>query len=204
MNAPLLGNWMTFYPKIEKIGKEESNKQVNELIYFWCRYFFDYQPHTFLLFSCYTCHGNKMVGWPVYEVKKSWNKGEKKLITYWTNIESSILLHKQTTHPKHTGPEFIFNYHKNTEFLLCVKFDWLKGMSINGLFYIWTELLSIFLADLPTWGISFEPKLHHGGGFFGPRPLLILKSSHQDLSIEGANFILSPLEVGHWVNRRIG
>ena len=28
---------------------------------------------------------------------------------------------------------------------------------------------------------------------------IILKTSHQDLSNEGLNFILSLLEVGHWV-----
>ena len=55
------------------------------------------------------------------------------------------------------------------------------------------------LADLPTWGISLGPKLQPGGRFFGPRPFLILKSSHQDLPNKGSNFILSQLEVGHWV-----
>ena len=60
------------------------------------------------------------------------------------------------------------------------------------------ELLSIFLDDLPTWDIILGPKLHPGDGYFGPWPFLILKSSNQDLSNEGSNFILSPLEVGHW------
>ena len=35
--------------------------------------------------------------------------------------------------------------------------------------------------------------------FFEPWPFIILKSSHQDLSNFGSNFILSPLEVGHWL-----
>ena len=69
----------------------------------------------------------------------------------------------------------------------------------HGLLYIWTELLSIFLADLPTWGVSVGTKLRPGSGFFGPWHFLTLKISHQDLSNEGSNFILSPLEVGHWV-----
>ena len=43
------------------------------------------------------------------------------------------------------------------------------------------------------------PKLHPGGGFFGPLPFLVLKSSHQDLSNEGSKFSLSPLEVRHRV-----
>ena len=38
----------------------------------------------------------------------------------------------------------------------------------HGLLKVWTELLSIFLADLPTWGGKLGPKLHPGGGFFGP------------------------------------
>ena len=42
----------------------------------------------------------------------------------------------------------------------------------------------IFLAYLPTWGLSLGPKLHPGGGFFGTWPFLILKSSHHDLSYE--------------------
>ena len=44
-----------------------------------------------------------------------------------------------------------------------------------------------------------EPKLHPRGGFFGPWPFTILKSSHQDLSNEGLNFILSSPEIGHKV-----
>ena len=43
------------------------------------------------------------------------------------------------------------------------------------------------------------PKLHPGGGLFGPWPFLILKSSHQDLSNEESKFILSVLKVVHWV-----
>ena len=56
-----------------------------------------------------------------------------------------------------------------------------------------------FSTDFPTWGGNLGPKLHPGGGFFGPWPVVILKNSHQDLSNEGSNFILSSLEVGHWV-----
>ena len=43
-----------------------------------------------------------------------------------------------------------------------------------------------------------RPNLHPRGGFFGPWSLIILKNS-QDLSNEGSNFVLSSLEVGHWV-----
>ena len=48
--------------------------------------------------------------------------------------------------------------------------------------------INFFLADLSTLGESLGPKLH----FF-----FILKSMHQDLSNEGLNIILSPLELGH-------
>ena len=37
----------------------------------------------------------------------------------------------------------------------------------------------------------------HRVGFFGPRIFIFLKNSHQDLSNEGSNFILSSVEVGH-------
>ena len=33
------------------------------------------------------------------------------------------------------------------------------------------------------------------GGFYGPWPFIIFKSSHQDLSNEESNLFLSPLEV---------
>ena len=46
---------------------------------------------------------------------------------------------------------------------------------------------------------SKAPKLHPRGGFFEPWFFIILKNSHQDLSNEGSNFVLSSLEVGHWV-----
>ena len=37
------------------------------------------------------------------------------------------------------------------------------------------------------------------GGFFGPWLFIILKNSHQDLSNEDSNSILSQVELGHWV-----
>ena len=42
-------------------------------------------------------------------------------------------------------------------------------------------------------------KLQTGDGLFGPWFFIILKNAHQDLSNEESNFILSSLEVGHWV-----
>ena len=55
---------------------------------------------------------------------------------------------------------------------------------------------SLFLAY--TW-TSWGPKLHPRGAFFWTMFFIILKNSDQDLSNEGSNFILSSLEVGHWV-----
>ena len=48
-------------------------------------------------------------------------------------------------------------------------------------------------------GWKCQPKFHPWGGFFGPWSFIMLKNSGQDLSNEGSNFILSSLEVGHWV-----
>ena len=42
--------------------------------------------------------------------------------------------------------------------------------------------------------VTWDPDYTPGVDFF-----LILKNSHQDLSNEGSNFILSLIEVGHWV-----
>ena len=57
----------------------------------------------------------------------------------------------------------------------------------------------MFLNKCPLGEGSKAPKLHHGDGFFEPWSFIILKNSHQDLPNEGSNFILSSLEVGHWV-----
>ena len=43
-----------------------------------------------------------------------------------------------------------------------------RGHILNINSYPWTEQLSIFLADLPTWGGHLGPKIHPGGGYFGP------------------------------------
>ena len=64
----------------------------------------------------------------------------------------------------------------------------------------WTAKSSFFfLTSDHTEAENLGPKLHPGGGFFGPWFFIILKNSHQDLSNKGSNFILSSLEVGDWV-----
>ena len=65
--------------------------------------------------------------------------------------------------------------------LICL--DWFSVVS-HGLLYIWTELLSIFFSQ----SAHMRRKFWTGSGIFGPSPFLILKSSHQNLSNEGANF----------------
>ena len=63
---------------------------------------------------------------------------------------------------------------------------------IQGLLYGWTEhSADFFLKKFPLGEGSKAPKLHPGGGFFGPWSFIIFKNSHQDLPNEGANFILS-------------
>ena len=71
--------------------------------------------------------------------------------------------------------------------------------SMHGQSSYWTAKSSfIFLTSDHTEAENLGPKLHPGG-FFGPWFFIILKNLHQDLSNEGSNFILSQLEVGHWV-----
>ena len=54
-----------------------------------------------------------------------------------------------------------------------------------------------FLTSDQPEGEYLGPELHTEGGFFGPGFFITLKNSHQDLSNEESNFILSSLEVGH-------
>ena len=70
----------------------------------------------------------------------------------------------------------------------------------QGILYRWTEHLANFSFLDSNWGRESGPpnSTPGGGGFFGPWFFIILKNSHQDLSKEGSNFILSSLEVGHW------
>ena len=49
----------------------------------------------------------------------------------------------------------------------------------------WLETIGIFLADLPTLGLSLGPKLHPGVVFLGPCSFFNLKGSHQDRSNGG-------------------
>ena len=66
----------------------------------------------------------------------------------------------------------------------------------QGLLYRWTEHSADFF-KMTTGGGKKAPQITPRGGFFEPRSFKILKNSHQDLSNEGSNFILSSLEVGH-------
>ena len=62
----------------------------------------------------------------------------------------------------------------------------------------WTAMSSfLFLSSDQSGGCYLGPKLHPRGGFFGPWFFIILKNSHQDLSNEGSNFILSSID---WVS----
>ena len=71
---------------------------------------------------------------------------------------------------------------------------------IQGLLNRWTVHCGGENWNYVSWErANLGPKLHPGGGFFGPWFFIILKNSHQDLYNEGSSFILSSLEVGHWV-----
>ena len=70
---------------------------------------------------------------------------------------------------------------------------------VQGLLYRWTEHSADFFWKKYQLGEGNEaPKLHPGGGFFGPWSFITLKNSHQDLSNERSNFTKEFLEVGHW------
>ena len=67
---------------------------------------------------------------------------------------------------------------------------------------VWSTYWAVPRSEIFTHrGQNWGPKLHPGPGvdFFGPWSFIILKNSHQDLSNEGSNFILSQLKVGHWL-----
>ena len=49
---------------------------------------------------------------------------------------------------------------------------------IHGLLYIWTELLSFFLADILTWGGNLRPKLHPRVDFLDHEFYNLKKSHH--------------------------
>ena len=62
----------------------------------------------------------------------------------------------------------------------------------------WSTYWAVLRSEIcPLRGQIWEPKLHPRGGFFGPWSFIILKNSHQDISNEGSNFILSSLEIGY-------
>ena len=73
---------------------------------------------------------------------------------------------------------------------------WFLSATTQGLLYRWTEHWADFFEEGKE---KRHPKLHPGDGDFGSWSFITLKNSHQDLSNEGSNFILSSLEVGQWV-----
>ena len=72
-----------------------------------------------------------------------------------------------------------------------------NNKSRHGQSSYWTAKSSFFFWQHEAENLG--PKLHPGGGFFGPWFFIILQNSGQDLSNEGSNFILGSLEVAHWV-----
>ena len=67
----------------------------------------------------------------------------------------------------------------------------------------WTSLymdetaVKFFLVICPHEAGTWDPNYTPGVDFLDHDFFIILKNSHQDLSNEGSNFILSSLEVGH-------
>ena len=73
---------------------------------------------------------------------------------------------------------------KGTRFDLIYVYPWTSSY--------WTSKSSFFLTNDKNEGEYLGPKSHPAGGFF-----IILKNSHEDLSDEVSNLVLSSLEVGH-------
>ena len=69
----------------------------------------------------------------------------------------------------------------------------------HGLLTIWTELLSIFFGWSAHMRRELGTQITPWGWIIWTMILYNLKNYSQDLSNEGSNFILSSLEVGHWV-----
>ena len=75
----------------------------------------------------------------------------------------------------------------------------LMWLCMDNLYY-WTVMLSKHFWEVTSSrGENLRPKLQPGDGFFGLQFFIIFKNTHQDLSNEGSNFILSQVEVGHRV-----
>ena len=71
--------------------------------------------------------------------------------------------------------------------------------STHGLLNIWTELLSIVFSWSAHIRQEIRAQITPRRWIFWTMIFYNLKNSSQDLSNEGSNFILSSLEVGHWV-----
>ena len=88
------------------------------------------------------------------------------------------------------GSPFFLMYQKFYLFYLEMKLGkdyYTYGLQSNSSGRYW---------NYTNWAYS-GPKLHPGVGFFEPYFFVSLKNSHQDLTYEGSNFILSSLRFGH-------
>ena len=80
---------------------------------------------------------------------------------------------------------------------LRLPFDLENPLSIHGLLYIWTDLLSIFSQLICPHEAQDWDKITPWGWIFRIMTFLILKSSQSDVSYEGPKLILSSLEFGN-------
>ena len=132
---------------------------------------------------------------------------ESSIMGEWKPLISLVAHHNWMTSSNFSFPMALTRESLNITFCSahftksCFKFQSIQDHThlYMDFFIYGRNCCQFFLYDFPTWGGNLGPKLHPGGGFFGPWPVIILKNSHQDLSNEGSNFILSSLEVGHWV-----
>ena len=147
---------------------------------------------------------------------------QKKIIFFWFNVAISFLMiYKPSVSSMYKSQYFNFNLEEVYKKILIgrywiVRNNWIIAYSMNMQWleiWAWISATPITHGHLHTGQLSrhffltsdqseacyLGPKLYPRGGFFGPWFFIIIKNSHKDLSNEGSNFILSSLEVGHWV-----
>ena len=131
--------------------------------------------------------------------KNKWLHNSSKNLEFWWKSKQ-----------QHIQTEFWSKCLRNSKIIWCIyhysflSVFWSKllknsTVSYSKDYYIDGQNIQlIFFQKLPLREGKWPPKLHPGGGFFGPWSFITLKNSHQDLSNERSNFTKEFLEVGHW------
>ena len=133
-------------------------------------------------------------------VMKAWTE----TIHYCSGSEVFTCNHFQTLKNKENwvvicNYTYLPNYNFKCQLQKLTFWTYLARLSHGQALLLDSYVVKKFLRSVQHEAGNFGPKLQPRGRFFGPWFFIILKNSHKDLSNEGSNFILSSLEVGHWV-----